>query len=70
MLDGTLMNISYEAGYYIPATIGDFVWEDENANGLQDGEPGLAGVSIDLNGTTGLGVPVNMNTTSGRRRGL
>jgi len=65
MLDGTLINTSYEAGYYIPATIGNFVWEDENANGLQDGEPGLAGVSIDLNGTTGLGVPVNLNTTSG-----
>jgi gliding motility-associated-like protein len=64
--DGTPPSIFLEAGYYIPATIGDFVWEDLNANGQQDGgEPGLSGVSIDLNGTTGLGVPVNLNTTSG-----
>ena len=64
--DGTPPNILLEAGYYIPATIGDFVWEDLNGNGLIDGgEPGLSGVSVDLNGTTGLGVPVNLNDISG-----
>lgn len=31
------------------ASIGDFVWEDLNANGIQDiGEPGIEGVSITL----------------------
>ncbi len=32
-----------------PASIGDFVWEDLNANGTQDpGEPGLNGVRVNL----------------------
>jgi SdrD B-like domain/PKD domain/Putative Ig domain len=37
-----------------PATIGDFVWNDLNANGIQDsGEPGLAGITVSLsNGAT------------------
>jgi hypothetical protein len=31
------------------ATIGDFVWNDENRNGLQDaGEPGLEGITVEL----------------------
>ncbi|MEZ4984510.1 MAG: hypothetical protein R2795_05640 [Saprospiraceae bacterium] len=30
-----------DAGYYRPASIGDFVWEDKDADGQQDGnEPG------------------------------
>ena len=35
-------------------TIGDFVWRDKNANGIQDaGEPGIQGVVVELlNGTT------------------
>jgi hypothetical protein len=33
------------------ATIGDFVWEDLNANGIQDpGEPGIQGVTVNLVG--------------------
>ena len=37
-------------GYYIePAALGNFVWEDLNANGIQDaGEPGIAGVEVTL----------------------
>ncbi len=31
------------------AAIGDFVWDDENANGLQDsGETGIAGITVNL----------------------
>jgi protocatechuate 3,4-dioxygenase beta subunit len=42
-------NNTIDAGYYQPATIGDFVWNDANANGQQDGgETGLNGVSITL----------------------
>lgn len=34
---------------YVPATIGDFVWEDMDADGIQDaGEPGVAGVQVTL----------------------
>lgn len=40
---------SIDAGYYRPSTIGDFVWEDLNNNGLQDeSEPGLGGVVLNL----------------------
>ena len=39
-------------GYYFPAssgTIGDFVWQDLNADGIQDaGETGIAGVTVTL----------------------
>src|SRR5207249_3954319 len=38
----------------IPGAIGDFVWSDLNANGIQDaGEPGIAGVTVTLNGPGG-----------------
>ncbi|MBK9151779.1 MAG: carboxypeptidase regulatory-like domain-containing protein [Saprospiraceae bacterium] len=58
-------NPTIDAGYYRPATIGDFVWQDINANGIQDpGESGVAGVTVNLTGTTGAGVPVNLTTTT------
>jgi len=38
-----------DAGAYLPASLGDFVWVDTNLNGLQDGgETGLAGVPVTL----------------------
>jgi hypothetical protein len=38
-----------DAGFFRPASIGDFVWVDTNANGIQDaGEAGLAGVVVEL----------------------
>jgi len=41
-------------------SIGDFVWNDMNQNGIQDaGEPGIAGVQVALNGGS-----VSMNTTT------
>ncbi|MEN6344353.1 MAG: SdrD B-like domain-containing protein [Armatimonadia bacterium] len=40
---------TWDAGMYRLASIGDFVWEDLNGNGLQDsGEPGVAGVAVEL----------------------
>ena len=48
-LTGGQSNLTLDAGYFQPATIGDFVWNDANANGQQDsGEPGLDGVSVTL----------------------
>lgn len=42
-------DITYDAGMYIPVTIGDFVWEDTNGNGVQDnGENGVSGVIVNL----------------------
>ncbi len=38
-----------DAGYYLPCTLGDFVWEDINVNGIQDdGELGIEGVEVEL----------------------
>ena len=43
-----------DAGAYLPATLGDFVWHDLNENGIQDeGEPGIAGVMVELFASTG-----------------
>ncbi len=43
-------NFTADFGYYRdPARIGDFVWEDLDRDGIQDpGEPGLAGVTVQL----------------------
>ncbi|MDR3574547.1 MAG: SdrD B-like domain-containing protein, partial [Anaerolineaceae bacterium] len=51
-------DLTWDAGLYQPPSLGDFVWVDKNANGLQDaGEPGLSGVTVNLldsSGTTTL----------------
>jgi protocatechuate 3,4-dioxygenase beta subunit len=58
-------NTTIDAGYYRPASLGDFVWNDANGNGVQDaGEPGISGVVVTLTGTTGSGVAVNASTTT------
>jgi len=44
-------NQTIDFGYVSPCTgsIGDYVWHDQNRNGLQDpGEPGLNGVTVNL----------------------
>ena len=48
--------------YFKPATLGDFVWLDSNANGIQDnGEPGISGVTVNL--LNNVGTPVATTTT-------
>ncbi|MCP5095591.1 MAG: hypothetical protein GY943_08570, partial [Chloroflexi bacterium] len=39
-----------DAGYFLPGSIGDFIWNDLNGDGVQDGggETGFTGVTIDL----------------------
>ena len=53
---GNMDDHTIDFGYVTPCTgaIGNFVWYDQNQNGIQDaGEPGLAGVTVNLrdNGT-------------------
>lgn len=49
----------------IESSIGDFVWEDLNANGVQDaGEPGVAGFPVSLVGEDLDGNPVSHTTTT------
>ena len=48
-LGPTAINTTLDAGMYQPASIGDFVWIDTDADGVQDGgETGLAGVTVNL----------------------
>jgi hypothetical protein len=49
-LEEGIDNLTVDAGlYFAPASVGDYVWNDQNKNGLQDeGEPGMAGVSVKL----------------------
>jgi hypothetical protein len=42
-------NLTIDFGFYRPASLGDYVWEDLNANGQQDtGEPRIANVTVHL----------------------
>ena len=42
-------DLTWDAGLYEPASLGDYVWEDLNGDGIQDvGEPGIAGVTVEL----------------------
>ncbi len=53
-------------GYYISATVGDLIWDDLDGDGIQDaGEPGIAGVTVRLFGTDGLGNTVEMVVVTG-----
>ena len=57
-------NPTIDAGLYQLASLGDFVWNDLNANGIQDaGEPGIDGVSVEL--FNGSGVSQGTTTTAG-----
>jgi YVTN family beta-propeller protein len=56
-------DMSVDAGLYRPVTIGDFVWDDLNADGIQDaGEPGIPGVTVQLF-QVGNATPVATTTT-------
>ncbi|MCO6400316.1 MAG: DUF11 domain-containing protein [Verrucomicrobia bacterium] len=40
---------TWDAGLYVPASLGDYVWLDRNGDGLQDvGEPGFSNVVVTL----------------------
>ena len=44
-------NNTIDAGFYVPASIGDRLWVDTNANGQQDdGATGIAGAAVTLTG--------------------
>ena len=42
-------DLTLDAGFYRPASLGDVVWRDDNANGVHDaGEAGVAGATVEL----------------------
>ncbi len=58
-------DLTWDAGLYRPATLGDRVWQDTNSDGLQtSGEAGFADVTITLDGRTGAGATVTLTTTT------
>ena len=64
MLDGE-STTAVDAGVWKRASLGDFVWEDTNANGIQDsGEVGVSGVTVELLDSTGASFSVPVTTTT------
>ncbi|HEX4796237.1 MAG TPA: SdrD B-like domain-containing protein, partial [Humisphaera sp.] len=52
-------------GGQLPVTVGDFVWNDTNHDGIQNsGEPGINGVTLTLTGTNSNNSPVTDHTTT------
>ena len=49
--DASVQGVDF--GLVAPATIGDRVWDDKNANGSDDGEPGIGGVTVILTDADG-----------------
>ncbi|MBX7105662.1 MAG: carboxypeptidase regulatory-like domain-containing protein, partial [Gemmataceae bacterium] len=55
-----------DAGAYVPVIIGDFAWNDLNANGIQDsGEGGEAGVVVNLLNSVGTIVATQTTDATG-----
>jgi protocatechuate 3,4-dioxygenase beta subunit len=65
-VSGTPVSLTdYLFGELSPAGISGRVFEDLNGNGLADaGDTGIAGVTITVTGTTTLGAPVTLTTTT------
>ncbi len=66
ILDSGETDITWDAGLYLPASLGDFVWEDVNGDGIQDaGEPGVENVTVTLfdDTDTQVGAPTTTDAT-------
>jgi hypothetical protein len=60
--DGINGNMTADCGYYRTVSVGDYVWEDINANGLQDaGESGLPDMTVSLTGADGISPVYDVN---------
>ncbi len=64
---GLNINSTYDFGLFKNNGLGDYVWVDNNANGVQDtGEPGLAGVKVYLkNSSTNVVLDSTITNASG-----
>ena len=59
--DASVQGVDF--GLVAPATIGDRVWNDKDGNGVDNGEPGVPGVTVILKDANG--VEVGRTTTDG-----
>jgi len=73
-LAGGEANLNVDAGLGSPATVGSFVWNDTDADGIQDvGELGIQGVQVDLlnaDGSPALNFSNNPITTTTSAAGV
>ncbi len=59
-------DLSWDAGLYKKASIGDKVWEDTNHNWIQDGnDPGIANVKVMLQNSSGVTISTTYTDTYG-----
>ncbi|MCC7377720.1 MAG: hypothetical protein IT581_23865, partial [Verrucomicrobiales bacterium] len=64
-LDSGESDLTWDAGLYQPATLGDWVWDDVNGNGVQDAdEVGVDGILVELHRSSD-GALVGSTTTAG-----
>jgi serine-aspartate repeat-containing protein C/D/E len=61
-------NSTLDAGLVLQkASLGDFVWEDKNANGIQEaGEAGIAGVTVQLKNSGGTVIQTTSTDANGK----
>ena len=53
--DATNGNLTADCGFYPTVSVGDYIWEDKNADGVQDAdESGLSGAVVTLTGADGI----------------
>jgi sarcosine oxidase gamma subunit len=56
--------VNYNFGQFQTSSISGIVYNDTNGNDVDNSEPGIAGVTVTLTGTNGLGNAVTATTTS------
>ena len=64
--DASVQGVDF--GLVAPASIGDRVWNDVNANGTDDGEPGIGGVTVILKDASGVEVARTTTDANGNYR--
>jgi protocatechuate 3,4-dioxygenase beta subunit len=64
--DDTYGNLTLDFGFFEPASLGDYVWYDDNMNGIQDaGELGVPNVTVTLYDGTGTVIATTTTDASG-----
>ena len=64
--DASVQGVDF--GLVAPATIGDRVWNDEDGNGVDNGEPGVPGVTVILKDASGVEVARTTTDANGNYR--
>ena len=64
--DSSVQGVDF--GFVKPATIGDRVWNDQDHNGVDNGEPGVPGVTVILKDASGTEVARTTTDSDGRYR--